>query len=33
MYRLHKWLGISALSISVMHGWLVNGTKWMVGWG
>jgi predicted ferric reductase len=33
MYRLHKWLGITALSISVMHWWLAKGTKWMVGWG
>ncbi|MET0050929.1 MAG: ferric reductase-like transmembrane domain-containing protein [Candidatus Thiodiazotropha sp.] len=32
MYRLHKWLGISALAISVMHWWLAKGTKWMVGW-
>ncbi|MEY4749715.1 MAG: hypothetical protein RIQ60_1929 [Pseudomonadota bacterium] len=33
MYRLHKWLGITALSLSVAHWWLAKGTKWMVGWG
>ncbi|WP_020559038.1 ferredoxin reductase family protein [Thiofilum flexile] len=33
MYRLHKWLGISALIFSVMHWWMAKGTKWMVGWG
>ena len=33
MYRLHKWLGISALVISVLHWWWAKGTKWMVGWG
>lgn len=33
MYRLHKWLGISALTFSVLHWWLTKGTKWMVGWG
>lgn len=33
MYRLHKWLGITALSTSVLHWWFARGTKWMVGWG
>jgi len=33
MYRLHKWLGITALAVSVVHWWWGQGTKWMVGWG
>ena len=33
MYRLHKWLGITALVIAVIHWWWGKGTKWMVGWG
>lgn len=33
MYRLHKWLGISALVVSVLHWWWAQGTRWMVGWG
>lgn len=33
MYRLHKWLGILALVMSVAHWWLAQGSKWMVGWG
>lgn len=33
MYRLHKWLGIGALVVSVLHWWWGQGTKWMVGWG
>lgn len=33
MYRLHKWLGIIALVVSVVHWWMAQGTKWMVGWG
>jgi len=32
-YRLHKWLGITALVVSVLHWWWAKGTKWMVGWG
>ncbi len=33
MYRLHKWLGISALVTSLSH-WLIGqGPKWLVGWG
>lgn len=33
MYRLHKWLGISALVAAVLHWWWAQGTRWMVGWG
>ncbi|MDO4905108.1 MAG: ferric reductase-like transmembrane domain-containing protein [Lautropia sp.] len=33
MYRLHKWLGITALVSGVLHWWFALGTKWMVGWG
>jgi len=33
MYRLHKWLGIGALVLAVLHWWWAQGTKWMVGWG
>ncbi|WP_221799796.1 ferredoxin reductase family protein [Oceanobacter mangrovi] len=33
MYRLHKWLGISALVAATLHWWMAKGTKWMVGWG
>ncbi len=33
MYRLHKWLGITALVMGTAHWWFAKGTKWMVGWG
>ncbi|WP_097460612.1 ferredoxin reductase family protein [Mangrovitalea sediminis] len=33
MYRLHKWLGITALVVAIVHWWWAQGTKWMVGWG
>ncbi|MEX0406072.1 ferric reductase-like transmembrane domain-containing protein [Aquibium sp. LZ166] len=33
MYRLHKWLGIAALVISVVHWLWSQGPKWAVGWG
>ena len=33
MYRLHKWLGITGLVAAVSHWLLVQGTKWLVGWG
>ena len=33
MYRLHKWLGMTGLVLSVLHWWWAQGTKWMVGWG
>ncbi len=32
-YRLHKWLGISALVTSVVHWIASQGPKWMVGLG
>ncbi|KZL15378.1 Flavohemoprotein [Pseudovibrio axinellae] len=32
-YRLHKWLGITALSVSVSHWLIVTLPKWMVDWG
>ena len=32
-YRLHKWLGISALVFSVVHWIASQGPKWMVGLG
>ena len=33
MYRLHKWLGISALVTALGHWLIAQGPKWMVGWG
>src|SRR3569623_2596291 len=33
MYRLQKWLGLTALVYSCIHWWWAQGTKWMVGWG
>jgi predicted ferric reductase len=33
MYRLHKWLGIAALALGLVHWWWAQGTKWMVDWG
>jgi predicted ferric reductase len=33
MYRLHKWLGISALLIAIMHWLWTQAPKWMVGLG
>ena len=33
MYRLHKWLGIAALVVSVMHWLWSQAPKWAVGWG
>ncbi len=33
LYRLHKWLGITALVAAVLHWWMGQGTKWMVHWG
>lgn len=33
MYRLHKWLGISALVFCVVHWLWAKGPKWAVGWG
>ncbi|MDD2699831.1 MAG: ferric reductase-like transmembrane domain-containing protein [Sideroxydans sp.] len=33
IYRLHKWLGITALVVAIIHWWWAQGSKWMVGWG
>jgi len=33
MYRLHKWLGITALVVSVIHWLWSQGPKWAVGLG
>ena len=33
MYRLHKWLGIAALVVAIVHWLWVQGTRWAVGWG
>lgn len=32
-YRLHKWLGITALVVSIVHWLWAQVPKWMVGWG
>jgi predicted ferric reductase len=32
-YRLHKWLGVTALVLSVVHWLWAKAPKWMVGWG
>lgn len=32
MYRLHKWLGIGALVVSISHWFFVNGVKWPVAY-
>lgn len=33
MYRLHKWLGISALVTAVAHWVISQGPKWLIGLG
>lgn len=33
MYRLHKWLGITALVVAIIHWLWADGPKWAVGWG
>ena len=33
IYKLHKWLGITAFLVGLFHWWFAKGTKWMVGWG
>lgn len=33
MYRLHKWLGITALAAGTVHWVFAKGTKWAVAWG
>lgn len=32
-YRLHKWLGITAVLFSITHWLWAKGPKWAVGWG
>jgi predicted ferric reductase len=32
-YRLHKWLGVTALVIGIVHWLWATGFKWAVGWG
>lgn len=32
-YRLHKWLGITALSVGAVHWMWATWVKWAVGWG
>nr|WP_248291163.1 ferric reductase-like transmembrane domain-containing protein [Neoroseomonas marina] len=33
MYRLHKWLGIGGLALSIVHWLWAQGPKWAVGYG
>lgn len=33
MYRLHKWLGIAALTVAAIHWLWAQGPRWAVGWG
>ncbi len=33
MYRFHKWLGIAALVLAIVHWLWAKGPKWAVGWG
>ena len=33
MYRLHKWLGITTLTVAIIHWLWAKGPKWAVGWG
>ncbi|MDR2154220.1 MAG: ferric reductase-like transmembrane domain-containing protein [Burkholderiaceae bacterium] len=33
MYRMHKWLGIAALTAGTIHWLWAQGAKWAVGWG
>ena len=33
MYRLHKWLGITALVVSTAHWLMAKGPKWASAWG
>ncbi|MBS0291867.1 MAG: ferric reductase-like transmembrane domain-containing protein [Proteobacteria bacterium] len=33
MYRLHKWLGIAALVLAIVHWLWAKGPKWAVGFG
>lgn len=33
MYRLHKWLGVTAALVAASHWLAVQAPKWLVGWG
>ena len=33
MYRLHKWLGIGGLVVSILHWLCSNAPKWLIGSG
>lgn len=33
MYRLHKWMGIAGLTLSILHWLIIKGPKWLVNWG
>lgn len=33
MYRLHKWLGVTALAVAVLHWLWIKAPKWAAGWG
>lgn len=33
MYRLHKWMGIAGLSLSVTHWLIIKGPKWLTNLG
>lgn len=33
MYRMHKWLGIAALVVGIIHWLWAKVPKWAVGWG
>ncbi|MBR0854052.1 ferredoxin reductase family protein [Bradyrhizobium liaoningense] len=33
MYRLHKWLGITALVVAIVDWLWAKGPRWAVGWG
>ena len=33
VYRLHKWLGIGGLVLSIAHWLWIEAPKWAVGWG
>ncbi len=33
MYRLHKWFGIAALVLAILHWLWADGPKWAVDWG
>jgi len=33
MYRLHKWLGVTALLVAVLHWLWIKAPKWAAGWG